>query len=224
MDLEENHEHLTGPPDGLGHEEGTVDEEADEGAQSESSEDSRVTSPVQIVNNEEKGAGPTHMSAGDTVTCPVDDTVIDSSVDFTADDVSTEYTETLKTDDSFPNQMFEDEDDTESQCDTDNPDPYLDKTSLPKPDLLDSETVQEEQPKKKIFNIESLSYELQVGYRILSNLMSSGNRCVNKLFLYPVDDSYPETANYYEKIKAPMCMNKSKISFSLKQSDTGPLR
>ncbi|XP_059169098.1 uncharacterized protein KIAA2026-like isoform X2 [Physella acuta] len=66
---------------------------------------------------------------------------------------------------------------------------------------------------KEKFNVESLSYELQVGYRILSNMMSASNRCVNKLFLYPVDDSYPETSDYYEKIKEPMWMFKMKEKF-----------
>ncbi|CAL1535556.1 unnamed protein product [Lymnaea stagnalis] len=63
------------------------------------------------------------------------------------------------------------------------------------------------------FNVETLSYELQVGYRILSNMMSASNRCVNKLFLYPVDDNYPETSNYYEKIKEPIWMFKMKEKF-----------
>ncbi|KAH9510400.1 hypothetical protein Btru_043080 [Bulinus truncatus] len=70
---------------------------------------------------------------------------------------------------------------------------------------------------KETFNVESLSYELQVGYRILSNMMSASNRCVNKLFLYPVDDNYPETSDYYEKIKEPMWMFKMKEKFESHQ-------
>ena len=80
------------------------------------------------------------------------------------------------------------------------------------PELNNSnQTDEPPQQIQSIFNIESLSYELQVGYRILNNLMSAGNRCVNKLFMYKVDDSFPETADYYEKIKNPMWMYKSKI-------------
>ena len=67
---------------------------------------------------------------------------------------------------------------------------------------------------KEKFNVESLNYELQVGYRILSNMMSASNRCVNKLFLFPVDDNFPETAAYYEKVKKPMWMFKSKYKSS----------
>lgn len=67
----------------------------------------------------------------------------------------------------------------------------------------------DEKKGKSKFNVECLNYELQVGYRILSNMMSAGNRCLNKLFQYPVDDTFPETADYYEKIKEPMWMFKS---------------
>ncbi|RUS71083.1 hypothetical protein EGW08_021161 [Elysia chlorotica] len=66
---------------------------------------------------------------------------------------------------------------------------------------------------KDQFDVESLNYELQVGYRILSNMMSSSNRLVNKLFLFPVDDNFPETAAYYEKVKKPMWMFKMKEKF-----------
>ncbi|GFO29459.1 xanthine dehydrogenase/oxidase-like [Plakobranchus ocellatus] len=67
------------------------------------------------------------------------------------------------------------------------------------------------------FNVESLSYELQVGYRILNNMMSASNKCVNKMFLHPVDDKFPETASYYEKIKKPMWMLKMKEKFESHQ-------
>ncbi|GFS24850.1 hypothetical protein ElyMa_003426900 [Elysia marginata] len=72
---------------------------------------------------------------------------------------------------------------------------------------------------KEKFNVESLNYELQVGYRILSNMMSASNRCVNKLFLFPVDDNFPETAAYYEKVKKPMWMFKMKEKFETHQYD-----
>ncbi|CAG5121193.1 unnamed protein product [Candidula unifasciata] len=77
---------------------------------------------------------------------------------------------------------------------------------------VQTDVVDEKKGKDK-FNVECLSYELQVGYRILSNMMSAGNRCINKLFLYPVDDTFPETADYYEKIKEPMWMFKMKEKF-----------
>lgn len=82
-------------------------------------------------------------------------------------------------------------------------------------EMLDSEddggdTDADERKSKDKFNTDCLSYELQVGYRILGSLMSASNRCVNKLFLYPVDNAFPETSNYYEKIKKPMWMFKSK--------------
>ncbi|XP_013065641.2 uncharacterized protein KIAA2026-like [Biomphalaria glabrata] len=80
-------------------------------------------------------------------------------------------------------------------------------------ETLSSKADHEDGKCKEKFNVESLNYELQVGYRILSNMMSASNRCVNKLFLYPVDDNYPETSDYYEKIKEPMWMFKMKEKF-----------
>ncbi|BFZ16019.1 hypothetical protein BsWGS_19057 [Bradybaena similaris] len=83
-------------------------------------------------------------------------------------------------------------------------------------DVGDVDSVQtdvDEKKGKSKFNVECLNYELQVGYRILSNMMSAGNRCLNKLFQYPVDDTFPETADYYEKIKEPMWMFKMKEKF-----------
>lgn len=65
------------------------------------------------------------------------------------------------------------------------------------------------EPEKK-FDIATLSYDLQNGYKILISLMGAGNRFVNKLFINPVDDNFPETAEYYNKIQNPMWMRKSK--------------
>lgn len=56
----------------------------------------------------------------------------------------------------------------------------------------------------------SLNYELQQGYRILKELMAESNKSVNWPFIYKVDDSYPETSDYYEKIKNPIWLEKSK--------------
>ncbi|KAJ8298929.1 hypothetical protein KUTeg_022989 [Tegillarca granosa] len=55
----------------------------------------------------------------------------------------------------------------------------------------------------------SLNYELQQGYRILKELMAESNKSVNWPFIYKVDDSYPETSDYYEKIKNPIWLEKS---------------
>ena len=59
------------------------------------------------------------------------------------------------------------------------------------------------------YNQAPLSYELQQGLRILRELMSDSNKSVNWHFLHPVDDSHPETADYYEKIKKPIWLGKS---------------
>ena len=59
------------------------------------------------------------------------------------------------------------------------------------------------------YNQAPLSYELQQGLRILKELMSDSNKSVNWHFLDPVDDSHPETADYYEKIKKPIWLGKS---------------
>ncbi|XP_060068222.1 mucin-2-like [Ylistrum balloti] len=54
----------------------------------------------------------------------------------------------------------------------------------------------------------ALSPELQQGYRILKELMADSNKSVNWHFLEAVDDSHPETADYYERIKRPVWLGK----------------
>ncbi|XP_052065701.1 uncharacterized protein KIAA2026-like [Mytilus californianus] len=63
------------------------------------------------------------------------------------------------------------------------------------------------------YNQAPLSYELQQGLRILKELMSDSNKSVNWHFLEPVDDSHPETADYYGKIKKPIWFGKMKEKF-----------
>lgn len=59
-----------------------------------------------------------------------------------------------------------------------------------------------------------LSYELQQGYRILRELMTDSIKSVNWPFMYRVDDSYPETHDYYERVQKPMWLMRSKYKFS----------
>ncbi|KAK3104223.1 hypothetical protein FSP39_025438 [Pinctada imbricata] len=67
---------------------------------------------------------------------------------------------------------------------------------------------------------ENLTEELQQGLRILRELMSDSNKSVNWHFLWPVDDSMPDTANYYEKIQKPMWFNKMKEKFESGEYET----
>lgn len=80
-------------------------------------------------------------------------------------------------------------------------------------DPMDEEAEPDEYDQQNIddhtYNQAPLSYELQQGLRILKELMSDSNKSVNLHFLGPVDDSHPETADYYDKIKKPIWLGKS---------------
>lgn len=70
------------------------------------------------------------------------------------------------------------------------------------------------------YNQAPLSYELQQGLRILKELMSDSKKSVNWLFMEPVDDSHPETADYYDKIKKPIWFGKMKEKFDNREYET----
>jgi hypothetical protein len=57
---------------------------------------------------------------------------------------------------------------------------------------------------------ESMSYELQQGYRILRELMTDSNKSFVGPFLNAVDTTAVGCADYYERIKRPMWMKRSK--------------
>ena len=59
---------------------------------------------------------------------------------------------------------------------------------------------------------DATSEELQQGFRILKELMSDSKKSVNWPFMWPVDSSLPDTADYYEKIPKPMWLNKSECT------------
>lgn len=65
-----------------------------------------------------------------------------------------------------------------------------------------------------------LNYELQQGFRILKELMADGNKTVNWPFVDKVDDSYPETIDYFERIKHPMWLNKMEKRFEEREYNT----
>jgi hypothetical protein len=64
-------------------------------------------------------------------------------------------------------------------------------------------------------DLENMSYELQQGYRILRELMTDSNKSFVGPFLNAVDASAVGCADYYERIKRPMWMKRSKYIISL---------
>ena len=60
-----------------------------------------------------------------------------------------------------------------------------------------------------------LSYELLQGERILYELMSDANKHFNWPFMDAVDASIPELSDYYERIKSPMWLKKSKYQYDI---------
>lgn len=66
-------------------------------------------------------------------------------------------------------------------------------------------------------NEEPLSYELQQGYKILREIMGNNNRSFTWPFVNPVDSTAEGCADYYEKVKKPMWLMKSKLAVAFSQ-------
>ena len=61
---------------------------------------------------------------------------------------------------------------------------------------------------------EPLSYELAQGNRILVEIMSDANKSLNWHFMEPVDAEGMGLADYYDRVKNPMWLKKSKLETS----------
>lgn len=77
----------------------------------------------------------------------------------------------------------------------------------PEMDQSEPKQLQLDQP---TFDIANLSFELQQGYRVYSELLSDSNRNVTWPFLDPVDADSLGLWDYYDRIKQPMCFSTSK--------------
>ncbi|XP_071100239.1 uncharacterized bromodomain-containing protein 10-like [Haliotis cracherodii] len=69
-------------------------------------------------------------------------------------------------------------------------------------------------------DMEPLSFELQQGFRILRELMADANKSVTWHFLESVDASFPETHDYYDRIKSPMWLKKMDEKFRQHRYET----
>lgn len=83
------------------------------------------------------------------------------------------------------------------------------RTRVLEPEMHDSEPKQQE-PARSVFDITKISFELQQGYRIYTELLSDSNRNVTWPFLEPVDADSLGLWDYYDRIKQPMCFSTSK--------------
>ncbi|XP_050409997.1 uncharacterized protein KIAA2026 [Patella vulgata] len=102
----------------------------------------------------------------------------------------------------------------------------LDETSQDTYDKKE-ESVKGKTPRKRekiIIDIEDgqppLSDELKNGYRILRELMSDSNKAVNWPFMEAVDDSHPDTADYYEVVDNPMWLKRMREKFDKRLYDS----
>ncbi|KAK6190914.1 hypothetical protein SNE40_002680 [Patella caerulea] len=102
----------------------------------------------------------------------------------------------------------------------------LDETSQDNYDKKE-ESVKGKTPRKRekiIIDIEDgrppLSDELKNGYRILRELMSDSNKAVNWPFMEAVDDSHPDTADYYEVVDNPMWLKRMREKFDKRLYDS----
>ncbi|XP_067654927.1 uncharacterized bromodomain-containing protein 10-like [Haliotis asinina] len=87
-------------------------------------------------------------------------------------------------------------------------------------DESSEEQENEEEEEEEEEDMEPLSFELQQGFRILRELMADANKSVNWHFLDSVDDSFPETHDYYDRIKSPMWLKKMDEKFRQHQYET----
>jgi hypothetical protein len=58
-------------------------------------------------------------------------------------------------------------------------------------------------------DVESMTYELQQGYRIFRQLLVDSNKSFVGPFLHPVDATALGCSDYYQRIKQPICLKQS---------------